>query len=207
MMQFRIATSSEHPNVSLPHLWKQQKLLLPAIIGIKIEDNKETTFHNNVASTIKALFDVDNDAFISEACTTSSYIVDFEILLDSNHNIVYPPKERQNWTLRGIEELCQQESVDFSTLQSLYSSHSNGQYNLASDWYPLPSNVKRRICIEADGPFHFAANNNHILGMTALKHKQLKALGWEVIQVRALVIVVQYYSILFFRYLTLNGTH
>ena len=172
MIQFNIATT----NVST---FQKHKFLLPEAIGTRYSG--ETTFHNHLLSSIKALFNVDSSAFVSEARTTSCYTVDVEILLDSDNNIVYPPKERKNWTLEGIKELCQQEHISLLTLRALHSS--NGQYNLASDWYTVPSNVKRWICIEADGPSHFAVNNNHILGRTALKHRQLKALGWEVIQV------------------------
>ena len=59
--------------------------------------------------------------------------------------------------------------------------------NLASDWgqkFILPSTrVSKKVAVEADGPWHFASNCNRILGPTVLKHRQLKALGWEVISV------------------------
>ena len=62
--------------------------------------------------------------------------------------------------------------------------------NLASDWgqkFALPSTpVWKKVALEADGPWHFAINCNHIMGRTALKRRQLKALGWEVISVSEL---------------------
>lgn len=59
--------------------------------------------------------------------------------------------------------------------------------NLASDWgskFSSPQGkVVRKIALEADGFPHFACNCDHVMGPTILKHRHLKALGWEVIQV------------------------
>ena len=41
--------------------------------------------------------------------------------------------------------------------------------------------------IEADGLYHYAVNCHHRLGKTVLKHRQLKALGWDVIPVSCVV--------------------
>ena len=65
--------------------------------------------------------------------------------------------------------------------------------NLASDWgskFTSPKEkVARRLAIEADGLPHFASNCDHVMGPTVLKHRQLRALGWEVVQVRTGVCV------------------
>ena len=75
----------------------------------------------------------------------------------------------------------------------LFNSSSNATIdsvelvNLASDWgskFTSPKEkVARRLAIEADGLPHFASNCDHVMGPTVLKHRQLRALGWEVVQV------------------------
>ena len=80
-----------------------------------------------------------------------------------------------------------------------YSLHLSSEgpeqlINLASDWgrkVATPrENVLRRIAIEVDGYPHFARNCDHVMGPTVLKHRQLKALGWEVVQVSGLLVCV-----------------
>ena len=72
--------------------------------------------------------------------------------------------------------------------------------NLASDWgskFTSPKEmVARRLAIEADGLPHFASNCDHVMGPTVLKHRQLRALGWEVVQVRVCVCVCTYMQLL-----------
>ena len=78
-----------------------------------------------------------------------------------------------------------------------FSSSSNATIdsvelvNLASDWgskFASPKEkVARRLAIEADGLPHFASNCDHVMGPTVLKHRQLRALGWEVVQVSVCV--------------------
>ena len=70
--------------------------------------------------------------------------------------------------------------------QSLSPSHLGTQplLNLASDWDEAgASRASRRVAVEADGPVHFAVSCEHALGCTTLKHRQLWALGWEVVSV------------------------
>ena len=93
------------------------------------------------------------------------------------------------------------ETAESSTERSNQSSHlvmpdsyqHRVQINLASDWGTkfalMKEHVSRKIAIEADGYPHFARNCDHVMGPTVLKHRQLKTLGWEVVQVSNCVCV------------------
>ena len=74
-----------------------------------------------------------------------------------------------------------------STVQAFTMDHKTVLAQLASDWgqkFNTPNApVAKRVAIEVDGPYHFALNSNHLTGSTALKHRLLKALGWEVVSV------------------------
>ena len=91
-------------------------------------------------------------------------------------------------------ELCSNHVVKDVGYSLQVSSEGPGKLiNLASDWGSKFANprekVLRRIIIEADGYPHFARNCDHVMGPTVLKHRQLKALGWEVVQVSNCVCV------------------
>ena len=45
----------------------------------------------------------------------------------------------------------------------------------------------RRLAIEMDGPWHFLRDTEKRVGATVLKQRQLKALGWEVVNVRGYI--------------------
>lgn len=91
---------------------------------------------------------------------------------------------------QSVESLLTSLKVESASSSNVnLDSHTSASllFNLASDWYQESlETIARRIAIEADGIFHFAANCNHPLGHTVLKHRQLKALGWEVISVSGL---------------------
>lgn len=73
-------------------------------------------------------------------------------------------------------------------LQKFYKeSNDSSSLNLASDWADLVGGpemgVAKRVAIEADGPWHYAANCPHTLGKTLLKRRVLRAQGWTVVSV------------------------
>jgi hypothetical protein len=39
-----------------------------------------------------------------------------------------------------------------------------------------------RIAIEANGPWHFAANTTHVMGRSLLKTRLLSAMGWHIVR-------------------------
>ncbi|RDD38669.1 FAST kinase domain-containing protein 3, mitochondrial [Trichoplax sp. H2] len=41
----------------------------------------------------------------------------------------------------------------------------------------------KRIAIEVDGPYHFLHNSTKLIGESKMKHRQLRLLGWTVVQV------------------------
>jgi len=42
---------------------------------------------------------------------------------------------------------------------------------------------QQRVAVEADGPSHMCRNTLRPLGHMALKHRQLRAMGWHVVSV------------------------
>jgi hypothetical protein len=184
MIQLDIATRTEHPELSLPCLLpKIKSKLMSNSYHVKFSNN--STFHSNVLSSLAELFG-NTTSYMPEAHTTSSYALDVEVLLDAYNRPIETPKERKEWSMAGLMQLYQSSllPMDYSALKLLKDSSPGGEYNLSSDWCRLPDEVHRKMCIELDGPFHYAINSKHMLGRTVLKKRQLTALGWEVIQVR-----------------------
>lgn len=172
-------------------------------------------FSENVKRALSQV--VGEDFFNTEAISLSGYIMDFEILLDSNNRPVRIPRRwkkqwkesvsnsinpsrvrvKKTWTkmpsliekLEGAETKTEFEATKEAVLDSKFDLRM--RINLASDWgskfEAVPRRVTRRVAIEVDGIIHFAANCDHVMGRTVIKHKQLRALGWEVLQVRTYV--------------------
>ena len=165
---------------------------------------------------------VGEDFFTTEAISLSGYIVDFEILLDSNNRPVRIPRRwKRQWKesvissiysnrvrirkkasqvssliekLEGAETSTECVTLNDAVLDSKFDLRM--RINLASDWgskfEAIPRRVTRRIAIEVDGIIHFAANCDHEMGRTVIKHRQLRALGWEVLQVRLIKLTLLY---------------
>ena len=168
---------------------------------------------------------VGEDFFTTEAISLSGYIVDFEILLDSNNRPVRIPRRwKRQWKesvissiysnrvrirkkasqvssliekLEGAETSTECVTLNDAVLDSKFDLRM--RINLASDWgskfEAIPRRVTRRIAIEVDGIIHFAANCDHEMGRTVIKHRQLRALGWEVLQVRVIKLTLLFPTI------------
>ena len=99
----------------------------------------------------------------------------------------------QNETICNGSSTSEAAGTDSASVYRLLTDMKSEQYKyyitLASDWVDLtespslPVHATRRVAVEIDGPMHFAVNCSHLTGSTALKRRQLTALGWEVISV------------------------
>ena len=183
---------------------------------LRIRSHTYSVFHTNVTQAVRKLFG-DSTYFTIEAFTKASYILDIEVLLDSEGNAIPIPASLRHQNLQkltGSAQSKEQSSPSSHSVNSLingmkvseqgspessnqqlngvltnfssesYSAEDSKTYFLASDWLKNGVvNCARRLAIEADGIYHFASNCRHTLGHTALKHRQLKACGWDVISV------------------------
>ena len=176
---------------------------------LRIRSHTYSVFHTNVTQAVRKLFG-DSTYFTIEAFTKASYILDIEVLLDSEGNAIPIPASLRHQNLEkltGSAQSRKQSSPSSHSVNSLIdgmkvseqrspdsskqlngvltnSAEDSKTYFLASDWLKNGVvNCARRLAIEADGIYHFASNCRHTLGHTALKHRQLKACSWEVISV------------------------
>ena len=157
-------------------------------------------FHANVLRALTRVVG-GKQFFTSEALCRNFYLLDAEVLLGEGNR---PQPVPHHWARHTLDSLSKhllphhgtgpglgEESQDGSVLYRPDPREVSsavglfGKVNLGSDWRGLPSHVKRKVAIEADGPLHFASNCNHKLGRTVLKQRQLKAFGWEVLSVSA----------------------
>ena len=170
-----------------------------------------TPFNRRVGSALRVVLG-GHDFYTTEALSISGYNFDFEVLFDADHRPIPIPdqwkchdrdqllrsvglghvKRRNLSPARLLETTVEMErendaSISESDMSGDGDPVPKKSINLASDWGQkiiVPSTpVSRKIVLEADGPWHFASNCNHVMGFTVLKHRQLKALGWEVISV------------------------
>ncbi len=194
-------------NVDVKHI---QKASLDRLDRYKT-GGSASMFSENVKRALTQV--VGEDFYNSEAISLSGYIMDFELLLDSNNRPVRIPRRwKRQWKESVVNSIHsnrvrvkKRESGVSSLIEKLESAETSTKFettkeavldskfdlrmriNLASDWgskfEAIPRRVTRRIAIEVDGLVHFAANCDHVMGRTIIKHKQLQALGWELLQV------------------------
>ena len=169
-----------------------------------------TPFNQRVGDALRVVVG-GSQYYTAEALSISGYNMDFEILFDADHRPISIPDQwkrhskdhllhsiglghEKGGTLSPADLLETSAQMEGKTDASISTADTVGDINLASDWgqkFIIPSTpVSKKIAIEADGPWHFASNCNHVMGDTVLKHRQLKALGWEVISVRVVLIII-----------------
>ena len=169
-------------------------------------------FSQNVGRALKAALG-STYSYNTEALSLGGYNLDFEVLFDADHRPIPIPIEwkyrmrgillssvgvgRQKKTkilstelLETLKDSERDSHPPASSPSDLFNTESIPKkklIHLASDWgqkFIQPGTpVAKKVAIEADGPWHFASNCDHVLGSTVLKHRQLKALGWEVVSV------------------------
>lgn len=191
-------------------------------------------FSQNVARALKVALG-STYSYNTEALSLAGYNLDFEILFDAEHRPIPIPiqwkyrkrnillssvgvgreKKRRTVSTELLETLKETERETITTKPS-----SNVIFNmdmipkeklihLASDWgqkFIVPRiPVSKKVAVEADGPWHYASNCHHVLGSTVLKHRQLKALGWEVISVGFLSLLLMYMYIIIRMYMCVQS--
>lgn len=193
--QLDVVARVEHPGLGFPPvpLFHSTKL---ADRILSIPKRRVTPFHQNVLASLQCILKQDRSSLRYDVSTLQGYSIDAEILLDANNRpIQYEPLVSEVARLcflsgrQGVDHRCLHGR--FELLQrslSLASRERRRDWEscyVASDWeLELPSTVARRVAIEADGPQHYSVNcPRHPLGRTVLKHRQLRALGWELIKV------------------------
>ncbi len=189
-----VLLSARNQLIRPPRAWRHRKassvqrlLLLSGKGGLEMEDGKQAEGSPSsvcsprdikLGALLSSLKDVENDpsgSASSGGCGAHTRET------PSNKT------DKLNQILHSYSEITNPGSIE--------GSFSKMYVNLASDWEKVlhrspDKPIARRIAIEADGPRHFAVNCRHPLGHTVLKHRQLKALGWEVISVSVAVVSV-----------------
>ena len=159
-----------------------QQIMMDRIFSYENTSNF-TRFNRNVLYALKVVLG-GSDFYTTEALSISGYNIDFEVLFDADHR---PIPIQHQWKFQSVDKVLHSVGLGHKTVLRAGVPVPEISINLASDWgqkFIVPSTpVSKKIALEADGPWHFASNCNHVLGSTVLKHRQLKALGWEVISV------------------------
>ena len=182
MLQLNLASEVEHPQLNLPSLPSK---LLGQVLLESIDQNlysRKSVYDSNVHYALYHLFQ-NGEFFRRSVQSFSGYEVDAEILLDEKNEVVAIPESCYRLHASRVTGIL----TDKFQLNCKSNLGSNHWLTLASDWgvedREVMKKIKRRIAIEADGIYHYAVNCRHELGRTVLKHRQLTALGWEVISV------------------------
>ena len=150
-----------------------------------------SVFHHNLC---KAVLQITGGSqhFSSEALTMSPGFIDVEVILSSDGSpLPIPPQWRDQ---REPQELLARVYPQLTKLPlwkaitaAYFGTSVPEPVNLASDWAEKIGGpeeaIARRVAVEADGPRHYAVNCTHRLGYTVLKHRLLRALGWDLIVV------------------------
>lgn len=178
--------------LSLPHE-------MAVFASTLVESRWSHTHTNLLHSIVNVLLQVTGGTsyFTLEALTTTLYSIDIELILDSSDNFIPIPEQWKSWqSLQCLlnSSILKENNPKFHSLfRRLCAEAADVHYdklpqplNLASDWAEVvggPQNIARRVAIEVDGPWHYAANCPHTLGKTLLKHRVLNSCGWIVFSV------------------------
>lgn len=172
-----------------------------AVFASTLVESRWSHTHTNLLQRIvNALLQVTGGTsyFTLEALTTTLYSIDIELILDSSNNFIPIPEQWKSWHSFHCllnSSILKDKNPKFHTLVKnlcteaavgVHSDMNSQPLNLASDWVELvggPQNIARRVAIEVDGPWHYAANCPHTLGKTLLKHRVLNSHGWIVFSV------------------------
>lgn len=198
IMQLDIGLSIEHPDLEAPPIPLAYKLGLLNFRMNNYFTTRISSFQTQVRRSLQSALRQEQPSLKHIALCTNAYAINLEVLLDKNNQPLIPTwtnyKELQNSPdvrLHGMFSDHTRSEL-FSSLSALPESGSKmrRRVNFASDWgWKWSEMVARRIAVEIDGPSQFSVNGNHPLGKSVLKKRQLRALGWEVIQVCVRVIV------------------
>ena len=186
-LQVLLAAEQPHLDLSLPH---GSAVFARALLLSRWSHprSKLLTSITNALSKITG----SNSHFTLEALTTSLHFIDIEIMLDDRGNPIPVPNHWRSWAdLQSLIDsplLCPRlQDLLRNQVSRREVTEPDQSFSLASDWATLVGGslegVARRVAVEVDGPWHYAANCTHTLGKTLLKHRILRCLGWTVISV------------------------
>lgn len=198
LLRLQALLQAERPelNLSLSHE-------MAVFASTLVESRWSHTHTNLLHSIVNALVQVtgNTSCFTLEALTTTLYSIDIEVILDSSNTPIPIPEQWLSWQnlqcllnssiLKSnnpqIHSLLHTKTADIHSNKLLSKYTESQPLNLASDWAELVGGpaepIARRVAIEVDGPWHYAANCPHALGKTLLKHRVLKSQGWTVFSV------------------------
>lgn len=202
LLRLQVLLRAERPDLdlSLPH---EMVVFASTLVQSRWLHTHTKLLH----SIVNALLQITGDSsyFTLEALTTTLYSIDIEVILDSANNLIPIPEQWQSWEslhcllnssllknnnpkLHSLLKDLREGAAEVGSDKHYCLESPNQSLNLASDWLQLvggPADcIARRVAIEVDGPWHYAANCPHILGNTLLKHRILKSVGWSVVSVR-----------------------
>ena len=189
MLQLDLACKVEHPHLQLPQLSPEQLMVMFQVPIVNYQMiNQRSRYDVNVHFAASHLLGY-GDLIRRRALSLSGYELDTEVLLDADNKPLAVPKSCYNIQVDRANEIIasrfQLKGASFQ--QAMEECDRGGWLVVASDWGVEPEEVRarvaRRVVFEADGPTHYAVNCHHPLGHTVLKHRQLRALGWDVISV------------------------
>ena len=174
----------------------QEKLVTAVVLAHSMVECERiySVFHRNIN---KALLQItgSSEHFTMEAMTMFGSFIDAEVVFDSNGKPLSIPPQWKSWKqpMKLLEAAYKKEDNQLrDRVNSLLSRQkdvtlSDDTISLASDWEgrlgATEEPIAKRVVIEADGPWHYASNCNQKLGKTVLKHRLLKAYGWDLIAV------------------------
>ena len=162
-----------------------------------------SVFHQNLC---KALTQITGStrSFTREALTTFASFIDAEVVLDCEGRPLAIPSLWGGWSqpreLLRTAYPVEDHPVFWKTISQfgskgdgvLFESGALEEVCVASDWAARLGTtarpIARKVAFEADGPRHYAVNCRHKLGNTVIKHRLLKAQGWDVIAVRKMLL-------------------
>ena len=184
MLQLELACQVEHPHLNLPSLpFSHHVPLLQKTIDNYLMVNRHSRYDSNVHNALCHLLE-NRDLFRRHVLSISGYELDSEILLDEENKPLAVPESCYYLHADKVVDLL---AAKFQLNHMKRGYGVSDWISLASDWEVEAQDVRQRIrtkiAIEADGPYHYAVNCPHPLGRTVLKHRQLQALGWDVISV------------------------
>ena len=199
--QMHFLVKAERPDLIHCVLQPPYDDIVPALAVAEVMVNCQpvySVFHKNM---YKALTQITGHSqkFTREALTTFARFIDAEVVLDCEGRPLTIPSQWGGWSQPGNllhaafpeeENPIIWEEIDKSKI-ALSDSEALGEVCVASDWATKLGEtavpVARKVAFEADGPRHYAANCRHKLGNTAIKHRLLKAQGWDVVAVSQMV--------------------
>ena len=186
-LQVILAAEQPHLGLSLPH----QSAVFARALLLSRWSHPRSKLLTSITNALSEITGSDSH-FTLEALTTSLHFIDIEIMLDDRGNPIPVPNHWRSWAdLQSLIDsplLCPRlQDLLRNQVSRREVTEPDQSFSLASDWAKLVGGsvegVARRVAVEVDGPWHYAANCTHTLGKTLLKHRILRCLGWTVVSV------------------------